>query len=393
MSKPSLPSGRPRVAVVCEGDPDDPNAWSGTPHGLLRGLRACGAEAVAVRGAPAGRAATAARHVMAAAGACSASRSGESLPAALRRAHRVSPLRTGYGAVGTAYAAWGLRRRGAVDAVVQLGSSYVVRHRRVVTFEDMTVRQAVEFDQYDWRELSARQIEARVRRQLRIYRDAAAVALATPWAARSVVRDYDVAPEKVHAVGLGRNHEIAPPSRDFGTPRFLFVGFDWERKNGSGVLEAFRAVRERHPRATLDVVGRHPALEEESVRGHGPLSLSDPAQSAALDRLFAAATCLVVPSRFEAVGIVYLEAAAAGLPSIGTTRGGAADLVGAGGRVVDPDDPVALRTAMTQLCEPGLAAELGALGRRRAAEFTWAAVAERLLALAGLGPAAAPVSW
>ena len=217
--------------------------------------------------------------------------------------------------------------------------------------------------------------------------------LATPWAARSVTQEYGIDPDKVEAVGLGRNHDISPTTRDWGSPRFLFVGFDWDRKNGPAVLEAFAAVRERHRQATLDVAGRHPELRADGVRGHGPLSLSDPAESAALDRLFGQATCLVVPSRFEAAGIVYLEAAAAGLPSIGTTRGGAADLVGRGGLVVAPDDPAALREAMMRLCDPRLAAELGELGRRRAREFTWQAVAARLLARAGIGEEAEPVAW
>lgn len=386
-------SRRPRVAVVCEGDPTDPSVWSGTPYGVLRGLRECGVEVMAVRGAPQGRAAVAARTAFAVAGIRSATRPGERWRSSLRRSLRVSPLTAGFGTVGTAYAAAGLRRCGPVDAVVQMGSSFVVRHPRVVTFEDMTIRQAVAFDQYEWRELSDPQLEDRLRRQQRIYADAVAVTLATPWAARSVTQEYGIDPAKVEAVGLGRNHDITPAPRDWGAPRFLFVGFDWDRKNGASVLEAFAAVRLRHPQATLDVAGRHPVLRADGVRGHGPLSLSDPAESAVLDRLFGRATCLVVPSRFEAAGIVYLEAAAAGLPSIGTTRGGAADLVGRGGRVVAPDDPAALRETMLRLCDPALAAGLGELGRRRAREFTWQAVAARLLARAGIGAQAHPVSW
>lgn len=169
MSEPSIPPRPPRVAVVCEGDARDPSAWSGTPHGVLRGLRACGVDAVAVRGAPTGRVSAAARNMVALKDVRAAVRPGETWRSAVRRSLRVSPLTTGFGTVGTAYAAAGLRRSAPVDAVIQMGSSFVVRHPRVVTFEDMTIRQAVAFDQYQWRELGDLQLEARLRRQRRIY--------------------------------------------------------------------------------------------------------------------------------------------------------------------------------------------------------------------------------
>ena len=39
--------------------------------------------------------------------------------------------------------------------------------------------------------------------------------------------------------------------RDWSTPRYLFVGLDWERKNGQLVLDAFAQVRVQHPDAEL----------------------------------------------------------------------------------------------------------------------------------------------
>ena len=37
-------------------------------------------------------------------------------------------------------------------------------------------------------------------------------------------------------VGFGRNCEPRPVPRDWREPRFLFVGVDWQRKNGEAVV-------------------------------------------------------------------------------------------------------------------------------------------------------------
>jgi glycosyltransferase involved in cell wall biosynthesis len=93
---------------------------------------------------------------------------------------------------------------------------------------------------------------------------------------------------------------------------------------------------------------------------------------------YEAATCLVLPSTIEPSAIVHLEAAAAGVPSIGTTVGGVEDLIGDGGRLVDPGDVDGLAAAMLELSDPELARDLGAAARRRAEWFTWPEIAKRI---------------
>jgi glycosyltransferase involved in cell wall biosynthesis len=274
-----------------------------------------------------------------------------------------------------------LRRGVSLDGIVQIGAGYEPRPAGVplVTYEDITIPQALELAYPEWRALSRRAVAARIARQQRVYDHAVAVCMTTSWAAESVVRDYDIAPEKVHAVGVGLNHRTEPVERDWSTPRFLFVGRDWEGKNGPMLLEVFRRLRAEIPEARLDVVGRHPPLAETGVRGHGFLRLEQAEECAKLVRLLGEATCFVLPSRYEAAGIAYVEACAAGLPCIGTAVGGSRQLIGAGGCVVDPRDPDALLTAMRDLCDPATAARLGEAGRRHSALFTWDAVAGRVL--------------
>jgi glycosyltransferase involved in cell wall biosynthesis len=157
------------------------------------------------------------------------------------------------------------------------------------------------------------------------------------------------------------------------------VGLDWRRKNGDAVLRAFVRLRQEVSNARLDVVGFHPPLDADGVTGHGAVPVSEPDGRAKIERLFEAATCFVLPSFVEPFGIVYVEAAAAGLPSIATTVGGTTDSVGPGGILVDPYDDEAVFQAMRDMCDPDTARTLGAVAHERSAAFTWPAFGQRVL--------------
>ena len=207
------------------------------------------------------------------------------------------------------------------------------------------------------------------------------------WAADSIVNEYGVAREKVHVVWAGRNCEPRPVGRDWSQPRFLFVGLDWERKNGASGRTCLLARQgAAFPNARLDVAGAHPGISVDGVVTHGPLDFSDRRGRSRAERLFESATCFVMPSRFEPFGIVYAEAAAAGVASIGTDVGGARDAIGpAGGLLVTPGDERMLVEAMITMCNPDRAAAMGAAALERSCLFTWKSVAERVARPLGLG--------
>lgn len=378
-----------RIGVAFPGDPSQPATWSGTPSGVMRGLREAGVEPVAIRAEPSSALVRRGMLNVLAAGYVRPGRDLKAVAKRARAAARTSPR-------STAMASWGarraLRRAGRLDGVVQIGTGYrLATDVPIATFEDMTVRQVQTHPYLGWDLLSERAFAARVARQQRAYEQAVACCLTSRWAAESVIQDYGVARAKVHVVGVGRNHD-APDvgSRDWSVPRFLFVGMDWTRKNGDGVVRAFARLREELPAAQLDVVGAHPPLSAPGVTGHGVLRLDVPDQHARLNRLFGAATCFVMPSHAEAVGIAYVEAGAAGLPSIGTRHGGSDYLIGDGGRIVDPGDDEALLAAMRHLADPATAARMGQAARRRSELFTWQAVGRRLLRALDGAPAAWP---
>ena len=379
--KDSLSSARkPRLGVALDGDPFDPTAWSGIVANLIGGLRGQGATIAPVRAEfpPLTR-------INAAMGRGFADQAGSKIDSA----------------VATAAASFALRRHRPLDGVVQIGSGYLLPPgTRLVTWEDMTVVQATSMPDETYAGLSATAVARWKARQQKIYERARACCVASHWARDSVTGDYGISSERVHVVGFGRNAQPTEVERDWSVPRFLFVGREWERKNGPAVLRAFARLREEVPEARLDLVGGHPPIDVGGVTGHGFLRFGVPDDRERYARLLREATCFVMPSLYEPLGVAYLDAGATGLPSVGTTVGGAAEAIGGGGLLVDPGDEQALREALRRMCDPELARRLGREARRNSDRFTWDLVAQRVLRalapegldLASLAPFLSPLT-
>jgi glycosyltransferase involved in cell wall biosynthesis len=352
-------SPSPRVAVAFQGDATDPGSWSGAPAGLWGGLGEAGVERVAIdaRFAGAERAARALRMSWSATTAS---------PAFARLSGR---------SAGRA------ARRAGVDGAVAIGSGFLLPASvRAVTFEDMTVAQALRTDDPTYRGLPAKRQHRWRQRQGESYARAVACCATSRWTADSIVADYGIPRAQVHVVGFGRKMGAAAnPGRDWSVPRFAFVGFDWERKGGAAVLAAFAGLRRRVPAATLDLVGAHPPVDAPGVTGHGRLELASAADQGKLAAILDRSTCMVMPSAYEPFGIAYVDAGARGIASIGTTVGGGADAIGPGGVLVAPGDAAALAAAMDALADPQTARELGARAAEHADLLTWDKVAERVL--------------
>ena len=348
-----------RIAVVLQADPTDPRAWSGIPAGVISGLEAAGVEPVAVD---------------------ARMRVAELAARALRISWVGQASNPLFAASGSLRAAQRIRAAGHLDGAVKIGSGFSLEARvPTVTYEDMTVEQALRSGDPAYASLGERARRRWRSRQLRSYERCRACCAASSWAASSIEVDYGIDPARIHVVGFGHDLTVRELERDWATPRFLFLGRDWARKRGDAVVEAFAVVRERHPAASLDLVGEHPRIDAPGVTGHGYLPLGSPGARERIEDLLSRATCLVLPSAYEPFGIAYLEAAAHGIPSIGTTIGGASDAIGDGGVVIEPGDEPGLERAMLMLAEPDTARRLGALAQSRVPMFGWRTVAERLL--------------
>ncbi len=104
--------------------------------------------------------------------------------------------------------------------------------------------------------------------------------------------------------------------------------------------------------------------------------------------LLAAADVLVMPSRTDSFGIVYLEAWAQGRPVVGSTAWGMRDVIAEGvdGFLAPFGDSSALaETLLRLLRDPALRARLGDAGRRKVLErYRWDSVYQRVRSAIGL---------
>ena len=138
------------------------------------------------------------------------------------------------------------------------------------------------------------------------------------------------------------------------------------QKGQDVLLRAWPSVRERLPEANLILVGDGP--ERENLVKAAPHGVEFVGARDDTHLWFAAADVVAVPSRWETMSLVALEAMASGRPVVASAFDGAIDCLGGSGAVVPIGDHVALADALVRYltCSPaGLAIE-GAKARELA---------------------------
>jgi glycosyltransferase involved in cell wall biosynthesis len=123
-------------------------------------------------------------------------------------------------------------------------------------------------------------------------------------------------------------------------------------------------------------------------RADGRVRFLGPRTGPGLERAYAAADLLVLPSYAETYGMVVTEAIARGVPVVASDVGGVPEALGGGGLLVPPGDPAALGAALRSwLTDRGMRDRLRRAARERRATLRgWnetAAVVADVLAGAG----------
>ena len=140
---------------------------------------------------------------------------------------------------------------------------------------------------------------------------------------------------------------------------FLFVGRDFERKNGPLVLEAFRALHQQYPETRLILVSK--PRSGQTISELGVTHYHFVPRQELLERIYPQADVLLLPSKAEGFGLVLLEAMSFGLPVIAVDAWAMREIVvhGENGFLIRPDSIEDLSQSLW-LCasDPGLVSKM-----------------------------------
>jgi phosphatidylinositol alpha-1,6-mannosyltransferase len=230
----------------------------------------------------------------------------------------------------------------------------------------------------------------------------AAAALANSCYTAEMLRRFAVPAQKIHVVYPGVDIETFRPDVDgcalrgrfaaAGDVVLLTVGRLQRRKGHDMAIRALAMLRGDLPHLRYVIVGdgEERARLEQLTRTLGVADrvlFAGTVSSTHLAAYYAACDIFVLPNRVEpgdveGFGIVFLEAAAAGKPTIGGDSGGVPEAIEAGrtGLLVDAADAGHVAAAIRQLASSNEQRQaFGAAGRRRVCErFTWSRAAREV---------------
>jgi UDP-glucose:(heptosyl)LPS alpha-1,3-glucosyltransferase len=184
---------------------------------------------------------------------------------------------------------------------------------------------------------------------------------------RLAVIPYGVDLTRFHPSGRERAGALRAELGAAGAPAWLLVGSGWRRKGLDVALRALARAADRTASlwvAGADAVAPWRALAT-SLGVAGRVRFLGRRDD--VERLYAAADALLLPTRYDAFGAVCLEAAASGLPVVTSAAAGAAETLGEGGLVVaDAEDVAGFAAALDALGDPAVRRARGEAARKAA---------------------------
>ncbi len=204
------------------------------------------------------------------------------------------------------------------------------------------------------------------------------------------LKDYGLDPEKITVLGNGVNEKIFAPiskAKD-GQKYVLYTGILRARKGLFDLVECAKLVSEVNSDVRFIVCGKGPFLRklEKEVREQKmqrQITLLGFVKREELIRLYQNATLHVVPSHYEGLPTVLLEAMSCGLPVVATNVCGNKEVIsnGANGFLVPPKSPKAMAKVILWLLENDHIRErVGKAARKTVEErYTWDRITDNVL--------------
>jgi len=157
----------------------------------------------------------------------------------------------------------------------------------------------------------------------------------------------------------------------------MFVGYDFERKGGRCLIEAFRQVKKSRPSAKLVIVGAEVRVNEPGVEVVD--RVRDKAQ---LSEMYRRANVFVLPAIYDPMPHAAMEAMSLEAPVVVSTECGTSDIIedGKSGLIVPPGNSEVLADRLVSLLDdPQLAMKMGQAGAEIVrTKYSWEVVSRRV---------------
>lgn len=226
-------------------------------------------------------------------------------------------------------------------------------------------------------------LEKRRNMQIEVYKSMKGIFTMSKWLQESLINYTGIQENKVHYVGAGINidvRQIKNIPKD--NNKILFIGRDFYRKGGDLVYNAFKILKQKYNKdAELYIIGPKEWPLEEKAEGViflGDLSYDE------LIYYFNKCDIFCMPSRFEAYGLVFIEALVYGLPCIARNEFAMKEFIkdGYNGFLIDEDDANELAIKMDNLLNNSEIKQ-NVLDKRKEyiKEYSWDTVASRIISI------------
>jgi glycosyltransferase involved in cell wall biosynthesis len=197
----------------------------------------------------------------------------------------------------------------------------------------------------------------------------------------------NVSESKLHVIPIGLDGnwpaESAPHREPDAVPYVLFVGNVKPNKNIGLLLRAFRDIVDRVP-FRLVLAGRmtgfgtaDEAVLRDAQAFGDRVRLAGEVSDAELQSLYAGASALCMPSKYEGFGLPLLEAMALGCPVLCSTSGSLPEVAGDAALFFSADSAPELADCLLRVADVAATSELRERGYRRLQAFSFTRCAEQ----------------
>ncbi len=273
-----------------------------------------------------------------------------------------------------------------VIAVQSQACAYLKVDAPLVLTHDQTFLELQSYFPFEPRPRTGEYVRQAIEQERASFENADLIAYPSDRSCETIAEHYGVHSNKLIMVPWGGNVPHPPSSdqvdemihsRRDGPIHLTAIGVHWQRKGADVILDAYRALRRRGADCRLTIIGMTPPAGDADAHGEDKnlqvlpfLDKSDPEQVRRFDEILAKTHFLIAPSRVEAFGHIFSEAAAFGVPTIASNVGGIPTSIedGKNGRLLPLDATGEDYARAVEECHSDQAA-YGAMARASRARF------------------------